>query len=116
MRTLNLDALETTQHSVTKGDISYPVRPITPRIASMIDAAIEAPDSEKATRYYDAVAKIVPTMPRAEVDDLSVTQILAIVELAGEQVGIVQEAAADPNATSSTETPTPPSAADQPAT
>ena len=116
MRTLNLDALETMQNTVTKGVITYAVRPITPLTASMIDAATEAPDSEKALLYYNAVAKIVPTMPRAEVDDLSVTQVLAIVEMAGEQVGIVQEAADDPNAASSTEAPTPPSAPDQPAT
>ena len=115
MRTLNLDALETMQNVVTKGDTSYAVRPITPLTASMIDAATEAPDSEKAVLYYDAVAKIVPTMPRAEVDDLSAVQILKIIEMAGEQVGIVQDAA-DPNAASSTERPTPPSAPDQPAT
>ena len=114
MRTLNLDALETMQNVVTRGDVTYPVRPITPLTASMIDAATEAPDSEKAVLYYAAAAKIVPTMPRAEVDDLSVVQILKIIEMAGEQVGIVQEAAADPNAASSTDAPTPPS--DPPAT
>jgi hypothetical protein len=105
MEKLNLDALETMQHVVEKAGVSYCVRPITPRIASMVDAAIEADPAEKATLYYDAVAKLVPSMPRTEVDDLSAMQVLAIIELAGKQVTIVQKAAADPNAASSTETP-----------
>lgn len=103
MRSVNLDALEREgmHHTVTRGDTTYPVRAITPRIASIIDAAAEADGVAKLTGYYNAVALLVPSMPREMVDDLTIQQTIAIVELAGTEVRAVDEAAAPPNAPSS---------------
>lgn len=101
MRHVNLDELEKAAHtvSVTPGGPKYRVRPVTARITGIVKAAQAATDPDEAMRlYYDAVALLVPMMPRGEVDDLSATQLLAIVELAGTEVTAIEEAAADPNA------------------
>jgi hypothetical protein len=113
VKTINLDALDRMQHAVELQGQTYPVRSLTPRIASIIDAATDADGVEKVRGFVNAVAALVPTMPRAAVDDLSIPQLYAIVELATTQVAVVEEAAADPNVASSapttvTEPATPP--------
>lgn len=97
MKTLNLDALDTMRHTVEKSGQSYTVKPVTTRIALMIDAASTAEGSAKLTGYVEAIAALLPDMPRADVEDLTVPQIFAIVNLASGQVTAVEEAAADPN-------------------
>lgn len=95
MKTVNLDEMEKVAHTVTKGGVSYKVRPVTARIASIVKAAQSATDGAETMRlYYDAVALLIPTMKRDDVDDLSIPQLLAIVELAGTEVTAVEEAAA----------------------
>jgi hypothetical protein len=101
MRHVNLDELEKAAHTVTKAGVSYRVRPVTARIAGIVKAAEASSTAEDKMRlYYDAVALLVPTMARDEVDDLSAGQLVAIVELAGTEVTAVDEAAALPNAVS----------------
>lgn len=104
MRALNLDTLERQRHTVEKNGAHYPLRQITPRIAYMLEAASQSSGVERMTGYYDAVARLLPTMPRDEVDDLEADEVLAIVHLAGTAVRAVDEAAADPNALSSAPT------------
>lgn len=105
MRTINLDELDTLCHTVTKRGVSYLVRPVTARVATMIAAAEVAPNGEaKMLGYYNAAALLLPAMPREEVEDLTPAQVLAVIDLAGEQVRVVEEAAApapDPKAESS---------------
>ena len=99
MKPLDLNALASTERGVTaQNGETYVVRPITPRVAGIIDAApMMADGGEKVMAYYDAVALLVPTMPRELVDDLEPAQALAIIKLAGTEVRQVDEAAADPN-------------------
>lgn len=105
MKTVNLNSLDAPRFVEWNGQ-TYPVRPITPRIAATIDAAAAVEDaSAKMVGYYDAVALLVPGMARHEVDNLSIPQVQAIIELASESVHVVEEAAADPNGASSAPTP-----------
>lgn len=97
MKPLNLDALASTDRGVNVNGTMYVVRPITPRIAYIIDSAPSMGGAERVKAYYDAVALLVPTLPRDVVDDLEPQQALAIIELAGTEVREVDEAAADPN-------------------
>ena len=96
MQKLNLDALVAQRHSVTKGDKTYTVRPITARIASLFSAAVEVEGAQKVTAFGDVVAALIPDMPRHDVDDLTIGQMAAIVQLASTEVDIVEDAA-DPN-------------------
>lgn len=98
MRPLNLDALASAERGVTVNGTAYPVRAITPRVAAIVDAAPTLASTEKVRAYYDAVALLVPSMPRDLVDDLEPQQAIAIIQLAGTEVRAVDEAASDPNA------------------
>lgn len=98
MKPLNLDALASAERGLCIRGAMHVVRPITPRIASIIDSAPSMDGAAKVTAYYDAVALLVPTLPRDVVDDLEPQQALAIIHLAGTEVREVDEAAADPNA------------------
>ncbi len=102
MKTVNLDQLERMTHLVERRGVTYAVRTMTVRIANMVDAATKDEDgAEKMRLYLAAVAAVVPDMPREQIEDLSAEQVLAILNLSSTQVGIVEEAAADPNAESS---------------
>jgi hypothetical protein len=99
---LNLNSLLSSAYSVEWQGRTYAVKPITPRIATMIDDARNA-DDDKSVRYYDAAAKCVPDLPRSEFDDMTVQQVMAILDLAMQAVYQVQDATetpetADPNA------------------
>lgn len=95
MKTVNLDALDRPRF-VERDGKKYQVRGITPRVASLLDAAAnEEGNIAKMVAYYDAVAALIPSMPREEVDNLSPDHIQAILELAGEQIETVEEAARD---------------------
>lgn len=98
MRSLNLDTMERRRHTVTVGGVSYPIRAITPRVAGIIDSAPSLAPGEKVGAYYDAVALLIPTMPRELVDDIEPEDAMAIIQLAGTEVREVDEAASDPNA------------------
>lgn len=115
MKPLNLDTLDTPPAPIEKGGQVYPVRAITARIASLLDAAGEKDGAAKLAAYCDAVAALVPTMPRAEVEDLTVPQLLAIVMHASGQVQAVEAAVTDPNATGSAPTAASPSDTPAPA-
>lgn len=110
MKPLNLDTLDTPPAPIEKGGQVYAVRAITARIASLLDAAGEADGAAKLSAYCDAVAALVPTMPRAEVDDCTVPQLLAIVMHASGSVQAVESAVTDPNATGSAPTSSTPAA------
>ena len=97
MQTLNLNTLDRDRHAVEKDGVKYVVQPITPRILSMIATADEASGMERVTGLADAVAAILPDMPRAMVDDFSLAQLTAVIRLAGTQVDAVEEYIADPN-------------------
>lgn len=114
MKTLDLDALDRSRAAVTRGGNSYPVKQITPRIASAVDAANHEEDGlTKMRRFYDAAQLLVPTMPREMIDDLTVHQIMAILEVSRAEMNAVEEAAGaetDPNgtgATTASESPAP---------
>lgn len=112
MKTVNLDALEHKYHTVTRNGTSYRVRPVTGRIANIVDAAEQAEGIKKLRLYYDAVALVLPTMPRDDVDDLSADQLAEIMTLARTQVDAVEEAAGvtAPNAGSPAPETVPPGA------
>lgn len=94
MKTLNLDRLESQRHRVQKGGQFYLVKPITARIAGLVDAANKAEEGmPQIVAFADVVAALIPDMPRADVDDLEIHDMLAIVSLAGEQVEEVNAAA-----------------------
>lgn len=97
MKPLNLDALESAERGVTRKGVTYPCRKITPRVAYLVDAAPTMGATEQVKAYCDAVALLVPTMPRELVDDMEPQQLLAIIHLAGTEVRAVDEAAASPN-------------------
>lgn len=102
MKPLNLNALETTQRTVEFDGASYSVKPMTAVVLTAIDAADNAEKPiEQLRGYADAVALLVPDMPRAVIDHMTVRQHLAICKLASREVDAVEEAAADPNAESS---------------
>lgn len=105
MKKVDLNALQSIRNAVELDGQLYDVRAITHRIACIIDAAVEATDGvAKLTGFHDAVALIVPTMPRALIEDLEVAQIAAIIDLSKTALGIVEEAALDPNVQSSAPT------------
>ena len=97
MQTLNLDALDRGRHSVEKDGVKYVVQPVTPRILSIIADAEEASGIARVTRLADAVAAILPDMPREMIDDFGLAQLTAVIRLAGTQVDAVEEYIADPN-------------------
>lgn len=97
MTTLNLDTLDTNRHAVEKDGVRYTVEPVTPRIVSILDAADEATGAERVRGLADAVALILPTMPRAMVDGFSITKLFHVIKLAGTQVNAVEEYISDPN-------------------
>lgn len=105
MKKLNLDALDTVRRTVTRAGVDYIVKPITPRVVYIVDDAEGKEGVEKIRAYVSAVEKLVPGMP--DVDELSMAQLRAIVELASQQANAVEEAAADPNAGSPVEQPVP---------
>lgn len=97
MQTLNLDTMDRERHAVEKDGVKHVVHPITPRILSVIAAADEASGVERVRGLADAVAAILPTMPREQIDDFSLAQLFAVIRLAGTQVDAVEEYVADPN-------------------
>lgn len=101
MQTLNLDALDRGRHSVEKDGVQYVVQPMTPRILSIISDAEEAQGIARVTRLADAVAAILPDMPREMIDDFGLAQLTAVIRLAGTQVDAVEDYIADPNVPSS---------------
>jgi hypothetical protein len=108
MKTLNLNALDTACHTVIGTDgKTHRVRQVTGRVANLIAKAEDEEGLAKMTLYYDAVALLVPTLTRDEVDDLTVQQCVSIVTMAGTEVDAVNEAAAAPNVSSPTPEATP---------
>lgn len=98
MSSLNLHDLDTRRHTVEWDGKSYPVSPITPRIVALADASDAADDPADRVRLLaDAVAEILPAMSREIVDRFTMTQLYAIVKLAGTQVSAVEDFIADPN-------------------
>lgn len=94
--TLDLDSLAVPVAQVrTTSGVLYPVRPLTRRLADLIDGAMNAPDGvARVEGFYNAAAALLPDMPRDEVDDLTVPQVLAIMSLAsGTSSEPTQEAA-----------------------
>ncbi len=102
MQTINLDALVRGHHRVELKGTSYAVEQMSPYVAYIVDAAEQATGAEKLRLYGDALAELVPSMPRTEIDRLKPAQQLAIIDLAGKEVAIIEEAASDPNAQSPT--------------
>lgn len=105
-RTLKLDTILSTPKDVEANGEKYPLRSVTPRVMYTIDAATKTEDQgEKMRLYCDALAVLIPTMPRVLIDDLSGEQIVAILEFASADVTDVEAAVTDPNADSSAPLP-----------
>ena len=107
MQTLDLNALDRNRHAVEKDGVKYVVQPMTPRIVTMLSAADEGSGAERVTRLADAVAAILPTMPREMIDDFCLAQLDAVIKMSGTQVDAVEEYIADPNVPSSAVVATP---------
>lgn len=101
MQTLNLNSMDRDRHTVEKDGVQYPVHPLTPRILSLIDAAEQEQGMARVQGLAEAVAAILPDMPREMIDDFSLTQLFAVIKLAGTQVDAVEGYIADPNVPSS---------------
>jgi hypothetical protein len=97
MQTLNLNTLDRERHAVEKDGVKYVVHPMTPRILTTIEAADAVSDMDRVRGLADAVAAILPDMPRAMVDDFSLAQLYAVIRLASTQVTAVEGYLADPN-------------------
>jgi hypothetical protein len=104
VKTINLDALGQSGHRVEIAGVMHTVRQITARVANIIASAEEADGVARLRLYYDAVALLIPSMSRLDVDDLSAGQIARIMQIARMEVDAVDEAATDPNAASSAPT------------
>lgn len=100
MKKLNLDALDTMRHVVEKGGVDYSVKALTPRIAGLVRVATDAQGLDRVGSTADVVAALMPDMPSEMVQDLTVHQLAAIIELAGTEVRAVEDAVADPKAES----------------
>lgn len=111
MKTINLDALANSGHRVEVNGVLHAVRQITARVANIVAAADTMDGIDRMTAYYDAVALLLPTMPRDEVNDLAPAQLGMVIQIAKTEADAVEEAAADPNGESSAQ-----STASEPAT
>lgn len=100
MPPLNLNALDNMRHVVEFDGVTYSVKAITARIAGLVTFAAATEGLARIASSADVVAALVPDMPRAIVDNLTVPQLAAIVELAGTEVRAVEEAMTDPKAES----------------
>ena len=105
-RTLKLDTLLGTPKDIEAEDgQKYALRPITPAALYIIDAATKAEgEGDKMRLYCDALAVLLPSMPREMIDQLSGEQIGGILRFASAEVEDVEAAATDPNADSSAPT------------
>lgn len=105
MKPVNLDDLEKYRPTIEKqmpdGSVqTFKVMPVSAETATALAAAEGASGTAVLERFAEVVETLVPDMPPAMVRKLSMQQLLAIVECAGEHVEKVKEAAGVPKAVS----------------
>lgn len=103
MNVVNLNALAVKRHVVEYDNVKHYVRTMTQRIINVIDAADRCVESsEKLAGYHDAIALVLPSMKRLDIESLEIPMMQAIFELSRDQINVIEEAAASPNADSPT--------------